>query len=358
MTTPDSRDFDVICADCRKIYIADEIEPLKNKLVAQTLQPAGACPRCNGFCFEIYDQQCQKCTQFFPSSAVTADGHCPLCGGECLAIEPITTETETPEHPSKRACVANSIRADDTYIGIGHDQLLEGGHVKVGRCRECRKRVAPCDLSYKTDAARDPSTYFEDGTRLGGCPMCGADVFVECDLQCSGCGEMWFWWEFEGLAHKDVEDTRNDNAIGSCPSCNEPCYLVGVGATADAAREGPPRGITGLRARTNTDFRDLHRAALETIKDAYMCAVEATEKLAVVEEFIGQMSWDVVDSFDAVEDRDGEVKAEWPSDAFAYYNEQLGRAVAMRCMVNAAAENINDIAVGLREHDRRWVRKS
>lgn len=255
--------------------------------------------------------------------------------------------------PVTHSCVADQAREDgENRLGYGYQQLFEEGYVKIGLCRECLTRIAPCDVDDPTKAAKDSRTYIDDGTRLGDCTRCGGPVLVTHDIQCDRCGECWFWWDLKGVTAANVEDGKNTSVIGGCPSCDGNCYLVGVESTAEAARMGAPRGITGARAKTDMQFRKMHRNALENLGEAYGCVVEATQRLALVEEAIGRLTSLVVDEFDSIE---GEPK--WPSDAFAYYNEQLGAAGAFRNMANAMAERINDIATGIREHDRRHVRK-
>jgi hypothetical protein len=56
---------------------------------------------------------------------------------------------------------------------------------------------------------------------------------------------------------------------------------------------------------------------------------------------------------DAIADEDGNIHPQWPSDAFAYYNEQLGRASAIQDTIKSMAERISSIHRGLRMHDRR-----
>jgi hypothetical protein len=238
----------------------------------------------------------------------------------------------------------------EDHLALGAQQLFEKGYVKVGLCRECLTRHAPCDVLNPRPAIEDPATFIEDGARLGDCTKCGGPVLVTHDLQCATCGEFWFWWDIKGLTASDV--TKSEDVIAGCPSCDGDCYLVGVGATARATAYGPPRGITGARAKTDMEFRRIHKGALENLGEAYGGLVEATQYLAEVEEFIGSMSASVVDEFDSIEG-----VPEWPSDAFAFYNEQLGAAGALRSMANALAERVNRISVGLREHDHRHVRK-
>jgi hypothetical protein len=255
----------------------------------------------------------------------------------------------TKKHPSQHECMSDACRTDESKIGYGHDALF---FVKVGRCRECLRRVAPCDVAYRTEESKDPRNYIEDGVRLGSCRECGGSVLVTMDVQCSVCGEMWFWWDVPGLRAADVTSEAT-GVICSCPSCDGECFMIGAGETSEIATVGPPRGIVGQLARSNAEFREIYRNALVHLKEAYTLAAQATESLAAAEEFIGRMTVSVVDEFDAIMDKDGQVQPEWPSDAFAYYNEQLGRAVAMRGVANSVAEHINDIAVGLREHARR-----
>jgi hypothetical protein len=265
------------------------------------------------------------------------------------------TRRTTDIPPSTHECVSNTGRAAKDHLGLGHQELLARGYVKIGLCRECLTRFAPCDVVDERPAATDPSQYIVDDARLGDCPKCCGPVFVTHDVQCEACGEVWFWWDLVDVTAADVEDGKNVGIVGPCPSCGQPCYLVGAVPTAEAGEAeeaGPPRGITGVRAKTDMEFRSIHRDALENLGEAYVCFIEATERLAMAEEFIGRMSASVVDEFDSI---DG--KPEWPSDAFAYYNEQLGAAGALGDMANALAERVSKISTGLREHDRRHVRK-
>jgi hypothetical protein len=255
------------------------------------------------------------------------------------------------KHPSQHECMAETCRTNDTKIGHGHDSLFEEGFVKVGRCRECRRRVAPCDVAYRTEESKDPRNYIEDGVRLGSCRECGGPVLVTMDVICEQCGEMWFWWDVPGLTASDVT-AKAKGVICQCPSCDGDCLMIGAEGTSEAERGGTPRGLTGRFARQDVAFRASHRQALVHLMEAYTQAVEVAENLACACEAIGEMSAMVADEVDAIADKDGKIHPQWPSDAFAYYNEQLGRAGAMQDTINSMAERISSIHRGLREHDR------
>lgn len=261
------------------------------------------------------------------------------------------------KHPSKHECMSPGCRNDKSKAGAGYEQLFEEGYVKIGLCHHCLKRLAPCDVEEPTEAAKDPRNYIEDGTHLGSCPDCGHNcVQVTMDVICVQCGEMWFWWEIHNLTAADVTSEAR-GVICQCPSCDGECFLVGSSYTAEAEERGQPRGLTGRAARQDVTFRTVHRQAFVHLNEAYMTAVEAVENLAAAQEALGEMTSLVADEVDALTDRDGNVHPQWPSDAFAYYNEQLGRAGGMREVLNSVAERINDIHRGLLEHNRRFVEK-
>jgi hypothetical protein len=260
--------------------------------------------------------------------------------------------TSNDKHPSQHECMADDCRTDESKIGEGHQALFEDGFVKVGRCRECRRRVAPCDVSYRTEESKDPRNFIEDGVRLGSCPHCSGPVFVEMDVICEQCGETWFWWDIYYLTASDVT-SEAEGVICQCPSCDGDCLMIGAEGTAEAEQNGPPRGLTGRFARQDVAFRNSHRQALAHLMEAYTQAIEVTENLACACEALGEMSAMVADEMDAIADEDGNIHPQWPSDAFAYYNEQLGRASAIQDTIKSMAERISSIHRGLRMHDRR-----
>jgi hypothetical protein len=76
---------------------------------------------------------------------------------------------------------------------------------------------------------------------------------------------------------------------------------------------------------------------------------ETQDHLRVIVEHLGDMTLAVEDEFDSI---DG--KATWPSDAYVYYHENIGRVGTLVDLVGFVRAQTTDLAAGLRRHKERY----
>jgi hypothetical protein len=107
--------------------------------------------------------------------------------------------------------------------------------------------------------------------------------------------------------------------------------------------------MSETKIEAQEQFRRVHNNATAGLDGIAEELIETEDHLRVIVEHLGNMALAVEDEFDSI---DG--NAEWPSDAYVYFNENLGRVSTLVDLVGFVRAQTTDLAAGLRRHKDRY----